>query len=150
MKILVLSILICGVLFKLFTKNKEVRGEESKNYNEDNFIQVTIKPGVEPLVRAKLEEPVEKFLTKNNFGEVTGGGTMMGNKLEDGSTPLEFSDTEIYLNTRSKEVLVGLVNIMKTIKYPKDITITLWHGSKDCLEFSSVIDFGEYILSLDK
>ena len=75
---------------------------------ESNFIIATLNDKIMPIDRGQIyEDPLDKILIENNYGEVSGGGT-----LQKKSGEIEYCDIEIKLN--SPEIDKNVINIIIT------------------------------------
>ncbi|WP_051997484.1 hypothetical protein [Grimontia indica] len=112
-------------MFGLFKKNEEKIGIEPE------YIVVTINARIQPIHRGEIyEDPLDKILSENSIGEVSGGGTL---QLQSGE--IEHCDVEIQVNNSSKETVALIRNSLEKIGVPK--------GSKMKVEATdSEIEFG--------
>jgi len=91
-----------------FAKKKEVK---------ETFITIQLNDKIMPLDRGEhYEEPIEEYLEKHNYGEVSGGGTMQGQSGE-----IQFCDIEVLLyNKNDKPKVIGeLINMLEHLGAPK-------------------------------
>jgi len=68
--------------------------EKSATY----FVYIKLAEGLEPLDRgAKYEDPLESDLAASALGEVTGGGSQLGEERPDGTHEIAFSGIDVDL-----------------------------------------------------
>lgn len=105
--------------------------KEKKVEVEPEFIVVTINARIQPMHRGEIyEDPLDAILSKNSFGEVSGGGT-----LQSQSGEIEYCDVEIQVNNSDSETVELIRSSLEKIGVPK--------GSKIKVEVTdSEIDFG--------
>jgi len=61
-----------------------------------HFIYVKIPESLMPLDRgAKYEDPIDDVLKERDLGEVSGGGSQLGDQRPDGTRPIEFCGIDI-------------------------------------------------------
>lgn len=60
----------------MFKKIFEELFQGKKEIEEPNFIVATLNDKIMPIDRGDIyEDPLDEFLSKNNWGEISGGGT---------------------------------------------------------------------------
>jgi hypothetical protein len=76
------------ILKKLFGSN-----EEKEQTPQGSFIVIQLNEKIMPIDRGEIyEDPLDEFLQRNLYGEVTGGGTMQAKSGE-----IEFCDMEVLI-----------------------------------------------------
>lgn len=93
--------------------NKKSNGEESVG----NFIIAQLNEKVMPIDRGLVyEDPIDEFLKENQYGEVTGGGT-----LQEKTGELAYCDIEIELsaNDIDKTVIANIIEKIESLGAPK-------------------------------
>lgn len=98
---------------------------------EPEFIVVSINARIQPIHRGEIyEDPLDKILSKDSVGEVSGGGT-----LQSQSGEIEYCDVEIQVKDSSNETVELIRSSLESIGVPK--------GSKINIETTdSEIEFG--------
>lgn len=62
----------------------------------DLFVYVKIPEDIGPLDRgAKYEDPLERLFSERRLGEITGGGSQLGEARPDGTTSIEFCGVDV-------------------------------------------------------
>jgi hypothetical protein len=78
-----------------------VSGDEER-FDVEQFVYVKIPDSIQPLDRASLfEDKIDAVLGPKNLGEVSGGGSLLGNFLPDGTRPIEFCGIDIDTTDRN-------------------------------------------------
>ncbi len=140
--LIVILVIIFMSLFSFFKKDPSVT--PSKDSSESNFIILTITPGVEPAEReSKYGNPINTLLQEKTVGEVTGGGTMLGEPDKDNKQTFEFSDIEIEMTSHSKDGLKILLNGLRENNFPENTEIMLWDSPQT--KFSNITSFNNYL-----
>ena len=128
-------------MFNLF---KTKTTSSPKQPVQSNFIQLTVRPGVEPQEReSRYGDPINAILKENKVGEVTGGGTMLDKPDANGKQGFEFSDIEIEMSSHDKHGLEVLLEALKKSNFPEDTEIMLWDSND--LKFGNISAFGSYL-----
>jgi len=112
-------------LFGLFKK------KEKSPEVEPQFIVVNLNARIQPLHRGEIyEDPLDEMLTENNFGEVSGGGTLQAQSGE-----IESCDIEIQVFNSNEKTISSIKDILEDIGVPI--------GSKIIIEANDFeIEFG--------
>ncbi|CAG7594980.1 hypothetical protein PAESOLCIP111_00020 [Paenibacillus solanacearum] len=95
---------------------RKLFGLKNKRHPE-TFIIVQLNDKMMPMDRGILyEEPLDAFLRSNNYGEITGGGTMQAETGE-----IQFCDIEIliYKGNDPKSVIAEIIDELEDIGSPK-------------------------------
>lgn len=115
----------------MFKKLLKIMPWANKDTNE--FITVQLNDKIMPLDRGDFyEEPLNEFLQKYGYGEVSGGGTMQSETGE-----IIFCDIEImvYKNQSCEQIANGIIPFLEAKGVPK--------GSAVTIEESKEIPFGK-------
>jgi hypothetical protein len=123
---------IFGGLFK--SKNEEIE--------ESNFIVATLNDKIMPIDRGDIyEDPLDIFLKNNNWGEVSGGGTM---QLESGE--LKYCDVEIKLNGAEidNNSINQIINKLEEFGAPKGSVLNI-EKTKEKIYFGKLEGIGIYL-----
>jgi hypothetical protein len=102
----------------LFKSKKEPEPEVLGNY-----IVATLNDKIMPMARGDVyEDPLDEFLKKMNYGEVTGGGT-----LQQETGEIEYCDIEICLNSDQidLEIIKQVINKLEELGAPKGSTLLI-------------------------
>jgi len=84
-------------LRSLFGK-RDSAPSESEAAEASYFVYVKIPESLGPLDRgAKYEDPIEEKLQRDSLGEITGGGSQLGDDGPDGAPTIEFCGIDIDL-----------------------------------------------------
>jgi hypothetical protein len=63
---------------------------------EGHFVYIKIPEPIGPIVRgSKYEDPIDAKLRDRGLGEITGGGSQLGDAAPDGSRPIEFCGIDV-------------------------------------------------------
>lgn len=99
-----------------------------KNHSGELVI-VRLNDKIMPIGRGDIyEDPLDKFLRANKYGEVTGGGTMQAKTGE-----IEFCDLEIliYQNQNIELIIDEIITLLETQGAPKGSSLTISKISKE-------------------
>lgn len=112
-------------MFGLFNK------KEKSPEVEPQFIVVNLNARIQPLHRGEIyEDPLDEMLAENNFGEVSGGGTLQAQSGE-----IESCDIEIQVINSNEKTISSIKDILEDIGVPI--------GSKIIIEANDFeIEFG--------
>lgn len=71
------------------------------HFDIEQFVYIKIPADIDPLDRSKIfEAPIDAALASKGLGEVSGGGSLLGNIRSDGTRPIEFSGIDVDTNAR--------------------------------------------------
>ena len=91
------------------------RREEDALHTEPAYLTARINAPIQPIDRGdQFEDPLEVLLKEDGLGEVTGGGTMLG---EDGT--IAFCDVEFEVLNDATETLSAVRRVLDEIGLPK-------------------------------
>jgi hypothetical protein len=110
------------VIKQLFNKVFRVN-EKSESEISGSIIVVQLNEKIMPIDRGVLyEDPLDEFLNLNEYGEVTGGGTMQAQNGE-----IEFCDIEIliYESNNIKKTIGVIIEKLEGWGAPKNSHITI-------------------------
>ncbi|WP_296249677.1 hypothetical protein [uncultured Stenotrophomonas sp.] len=81
---------------------------EAENlFDAEQFIYVKIPAAIQPLDRGSMfEDPIDAALNPEGLGYISGGGSLLGNALPDGTRPIEFCGIDIDTTDRDAVLLV--------------------------------------------
>jgi hypothetical protein len=86
------------------------------------FVDVRIPEPLKPLERGrKYESPLHEALTSRHLGEITGGGSQIGQEKPDGTQDIEFVALDVNLN--DLDGLPVLRTELKRLGAPKGTTL---------------------------
>ena len=128
------------MLKKLISLFKSSRKET--NFNSDNFIRIQLNDKIMPINRGDVyEDPIDKFLKKNEIGEVTGGGTL---QLKSGE--IAYCDVEIYLKSKliDKSILKQIIEQFEDFGAPKGSKLIVESTGEE-IEFGKLEGIGIYL-----
>jgi hypothetical protein len=77
---------------------------------DTHFVYIKIPESLKPIPRGdKYEDPIQASLQALGLGEVTGGGSQLGDQQPDGTRPIEFCGIDVELTDldRGRELLRG-------------------------------------------
>lgn len=90
-----MAIRIITRLAKIFTGASSRR---ENNEPDTHFVYVMLPESLMPLERGdKYEDPIEATLSELGLGEVTGGGSQLGDQQSDGTRLIEFCGIDVEL-----------------------------------------------------
>jgi hypothetical protein len=71
--------------------------------NPELFVYVKLPDPVGPIDRGKrYEDPIAERLAEESLGEVSGGGSQLGDEQPDGTRPIEFCGIDVEVTDRRK------------------------------------------------
>ena len=125
-------------MFGLFNK------KEKKAELEPEYIVVTLNARIQPMHRGEIyEDPLDKVLSKDAKGEVSGGGS-----LQSQSGEIEYCDIEIQV-TNSDETTINLIkSSLEKIGVPKKSKIKIEATDAE-IEFGSLEGLAIYLNGTD-
>ena len=84
---------------------------EADSFDVEQFIYVKIPGHIEPIERGEIEDGIEPFLREASLGEISGGGSQLGDARPDGTRPIEFCGIDIDTTDRdaARELLRSLL-----------------------------------------
>ena len=128
------------MLKKIFTSlfNKKTDSEGPVR----NFIIAQLNEKVMPIDRGLVyEDPIDEFLKENQYGEVTGGGT-----LQEKTGELAYCDIEIELsaNDIDKTVIANIIDKIESLGAPKGSKLII-EGTKEEIPFGKKEGLALYI-----
>lgn len=87
------------------------RASEADRFDVEQFIYVKIPGHIEPIERGEIEDRIEPLLREAGLGEVSGGGSQLGDARPDGTRPIEFCGIDIDTTDRdaARELLRSLL-----------------------------------------
>lgn len=101
----------------------------SKKKVTDEYIIAQLNDKIMPIDRSEIyEEPLDEYLHANNYGEVTGGGTMQYKTGE-----IEFGDLEILINyNQNRENIINeIIKLLEFQGAPKGSFVRIEKLSKE-------------------
>jgi len=111
-----------GIFRKLaswWSRAKDAREEvpETDGFDVEQFIYVKVPGHIEPVARGEIEDRIEPFLREARLGEVSGGGSQLGNARPDGTRLIEFCGIDI--DTTDRDAALGLLrSLLPTLEVP--------------------------------
>jgi hypothetical protein len=90
---------------------------ETGSFDVEQFIYVKIPGHIEPIERGEIEDRIEPFLRETNLGEISGGGSQLGDARPDGTRPIEFCGIDIDATDRDA-ALELLRSLLPTLEVP--------------------------------
>ena len=109
---------ILGWLSSWFGTNRdghEDAADDTDAFDVEQFIYVRIPGHIEPIERGDIEDRIEPAL--DELGEISGGGSLLGDPRPDGSRPIEFCGIDIDTTDRDA-VLTVLRGLLPTLGMP--------------------------------
>lgn len=98
-------------------------------FNPEHFIYVKLPGNLMPIDRGALyEDPIEKALSADNLGTVSGGGSSLGDALPDGSRIVEFSGIDIDTD-QPAQTLELLRDLLQKLDAPEGTELHYTRGS---------------------
>ena len=80
-------------------------------FDVEQFVYLKIPADIGPLVRAqRFEDPIDAALGRDGLGEVSGGGSSLGEARADGSRPIEFCGIDI--DCTDREAVLALLRVL--------------------------------------
>ncbi len=80
----------------------------SDDFDVEQFVYIKIPSAIQPIDRGSLfEDPIDAALEPGRLGHVSGGGSLLGNKREDGSRPIEFCGIDV--DTTDREAVLSVL-----------------------------------------
>lgn len=114
----------------VFSKLKKLLGIKKKQADRSgDFITIQLNDKIMPIFRGELyEDPLGDFLQANNYGEITGGGTMQKQTGE-----IAFCDIEIliYAGNDIMKITSEIVNKLEEFGAPKGSHITIENKNEE-------------------
>ncbi len=113
-----------------------------KEIEETNFVVATLNDKIMPIDRGDIyEDPLDKVLNKNNWGEVSGGGTMQQESGE-----IEYCDVEIKLNGTEidKNVIDQIIKKLEEFGAPKGSVLNI-EKTHEKISFGKLEGIGIYL-----
>lgn len=111
------------MLKKIFGNLFKNKKEETEPEVLGNYIVATLNDKIMPMARGDVyEDPLDEFLKKMNYGEVTGGGT-----LQQETGEIEYCDIEICLNSDQidQEIIKQIIKKLEELGAPKGSTLLI-------------------------
>ena len=68
---------------------------DAGGFDVEQFIYVLIPGHIEPMQRGGIEDRIEPALREASLGEISGGGSQLGDARPDGTRPIEFCGIDI-------------------------------------------------------
>lgn len=127
---------------KLLDKLFKSKSKTENNEDSGNYLVATLNDKVMPIDRGDIyEDPLDTFLKENNYGEVTGGGTM---QLETGE--IEYCDVEICLYSENidKAIVNKIIEKLEERGAPKG-SILLIEKTEEKILFGVTEGLGLYL-----
>jgi hypothetical protein len=91
---------------------------EQEEFDIEQFVYIKIPAPIQPLDRATLfEDPIDDALQPDDLGHVSGGGSLLGDALPDGTRPIEFCGIDIDTTDRAA-VLEVLRELLPSLGIP--------------------------------
>ena len=79
-----------------------------EDFDVEQFVYIKIPEPIQPLDRASLfEDPIDSALAPRSLGHVSGGGSLLGQALPNGTRPIEFSGIDV--DTTDREAALELL-----------------------------------------
>lgn len=75
-------------------------------FDVEQFVYVRIPGNIQPVERFEIEDAIEPVLAQARLGEVSGGGSQLGDVQPDGSRPIEFCGIDIDTTDRDEALRV--------------------------------------------
>ena len=73
----------------------------------EQFVYIKICDAIQPLDRAEVfEDPIDAALKPQELGHVSGGGSLLGNPLADGTRRIEFCGIDVDTTSRDAVLLI--------------------------------------------
>lgn len=91
--------------------------DEADTFNVEQFIYVKIPGHIEPIERGEFEDRISPLLQQANLGEISGGGSLLGDARPDGTRPIEFCGIDIDATDRNA-ALELLRSLLPTLDVP--------------------------------
>ncbi len=112
-----------------------------------DFVYVKIPEGLMPMDRGdKYDDPLLDILTEKGLGEVTGGGSSLGDERPDGTRPIEFIGVDVELN----DLETGLPVLRDAVVQLGAPSGTELHYTRDGEKLQDVFEDGTWQLELER
>src|SRR5690606_36110098 len=80
-------------------------------FDVEQFVYIKIPEPIQPLDRASLfEDPIDSALAPRSLGHVSGGDSLLGQALPNGTRPIEFSGIDV--DTTDREAALELLRML--------------------------------------
>lgn len=114
--------------------------KEKKEDVESQFIVVTVNARIQPMHRGEIyEDYLDKILSENSIGEVSGGGTLQYQTGE-----IEYCDIEVQVNNSNEDTIDIIKSSLESIGVPKGSKITV-EATDTVIEFGSLEGLAIYL-----
>ena len=85
--------------------------EEEGQFDVEQFVYVKIPAAIQPVDRGTMfEDPIDAALDPEGLGHVSGGGSLLGDALPDGTRPIEFCGIDV--DTTDRDVVLQILREM--------------------------------------
>jgi hypothetical protein len=92
--------------------------KQEDEFDVEQFVYVKLPASIQPVDRGTLfENPIDAALEPQELGHVSGGGSLLGDTLPDGTRPIEFCGIDIDTTDRAA-VLEILRELLPTLGIP--------------------------------
>ncbi|MBF4696042.1 hypothetical protein [Fusibacter ferrireducens] len=126
---------------KIINKIFSDKNHETQNECDELFIVVQLNDKIMPIDRgSRYEDPLDEFIRKKGYGEVTGGGTMQSNNKE-----IQFCDIEVRINQMSisNKILSEIIEKLEGWGAPKGSFIKSFNN--DIIQFGKKEGIAVYL-----
>lgn len=101
--------------------------DSESNFDPELFVYIKIPEDIGPIARGgKYEDPLDKQLSINGLGEVSGGGSQLGEERLDGTSSIAFAIVDVDV-TDLQKALVLLRGELQTLNAPCGTEIHYTH-----------------------
>ena len=108
------------------------------------FVYVKIPESIGPMDRGdKYEDPLDECLARSALGEISGGGTQLGDERPDGTRPIEFCGIDVDVTDLPK-ALALLRSELKSLGAPDGTEI---HYTVDGVQLQDELRCGDWKLA---
>ena len=77
-------------------------------FDVEQFVYIKIPEAIQPQDRTGLfEDPIDSALAPQSLGHVSGGGSLLGHALPDGTRPIEFCGIDV--DTTNREAVLEIL-----------------------------------------
>jgi len=112
MKIALLAFIAIAIAAAIYLLVPKANAEDGDSGSSTTFVFVKIPESLMPIARGeKYEDPIDVALRAEGMGEVTGGGSQLGEPNPDGAATIEWVGVDVELN----DLAIGLPLLKQTL-----------------------------------
>lgn len=118
---------------KTWWAGRQAAGEDTSGFDVEQFVYVKIPGHIEPMARGAIEDRIEPRLRESGLGEISGGGSQLGDERPDGTRPIEFCGIDI--DTADRDAALALLrNLLPTLDVPPGTELHYTRGGERLLD----------------